>query len=299
MLNNVENPFGLSYNYTFFARDDTNKLSVDEVIDPDINDLLVLGLDDKEKILYIFDPSNFYLYQLENTNDRGRYFNKEDYREKKDVSLGIRNDIFVDLDQPHQFYQVSPQTDLYHKDIKAYKNLTSISNLPKFIYTDGNNLDQIDNISKTLTSHGYKSYKTSNSIFNLIKNNSNIFTSRYFFIAILGIATYFMAILSIYYYVKSKGKFIILSDYLGGSTRKICKKLLVEFVGSIVLGLFLALALSIFIITYHGGFLSLSLYVKSIFILTLMHLSIFIGSFMIFYIMIYRSLIGSKKEEIL
>lgn len=275
MLNNVETPFGLSFNYRFYQRDDASELSPQDLIDPTWKDIRVLGLDDGRKTVFVFDPQNYYLPALENTNISGRYFTQNDYIEENDITLTTRRSNLVDLDKDNEFYEVDPQSKLYIERVDQYKNFMVQDKLVSKIYVDGANKDIQEKIGEKLKSSGYREDTLNVNPIALIIKNPDIIKSKYFFIGLLALSSYLMVIMSIYYYVNDRVGFISLSQSLGASKMDIHKKILVPFMGASLIGGLCGLILSSFIIKGQDNIIDFTYLYKLIIFLFIFHIGLF------------------------
>lgn len=277
-INNAVRPYGLSAEYTCYFKDSPSDLKINDLVNPNSKDLIIVNIDSTKREAGLFDPNKRYLFELEETNNRGRYLEKEDYLKARPVNLKLKDNDLVYLDDDNEFYYISPQVCLYDKKLDRFINLFSQQTFKDKIYLDGTNENARTNIDKALVENKYTKEKSNNSFLHVVLKN-NTLLSKEGFILMFSTASYFLCLISISRYYRLQINDIELRLLYSDSIENIEKEYRKTLLISAISGAIFAMIISISLIYTQEFVLKFEMMYKLFLGILVIHMLIFIASF--------------------
>lgn len=220
ILDNAKNPFNLSYKYKEFTNTETN-FPTNKIYDQiDDLDITLITTYNEKSYAGFFDTRYFYNFYLKYSNGEGRYFSKDDYKNRSDIAFSKRWD-----ENNDNLYKIKDNSPLDYREVTSYKNLFVLDYFGNIVYLDSEDSESMEKISRLLKDNGYKEkHKIGDLYFLKLLNNFSI-EKRAWLVYYIVLIIYLLAGISAYFYKKNNLKIIQLYYLSSNSKEKILKEL--------------------------------------------------------------------------
>ena len=164
---NRTNMFNMTSKHLIFQKSSNEDIFFSDVIDLETdNNVLIIGYEKGLKQMGIYDPRYIHAFHNVVFENDTRYFSYSDYKNYTNTAIGLLSSNLSSqtCDDLKSYY--SNYTILYcsfdssllsgSEEVEIIFNLASMSSLPKTLYVDYKNYDEVESLTERLISAGYQ-----------------------------------------------------------------------------------------------------------------------------------------------